>query len=912
MQYPIVFLFLLMACTELQGQCNIVTDCADIEDQHTISVITQSSGLLATTHTSCFSSADVISDVSLPNFVGDAIVFYVGMEIADSTAYIFISADSEIYRRDRIINVYSFEGGCDESVLVNSTIDDRSPEVVGMKVTDGMDYFIEVIVPHDTDIDVDSMIVRVSGVSRLEFCEPSNLDGSNDNYKFTVVYRSLGDAEPFYYPNEYVEILIEYNYTLNLVNNPQWLHTVVPTFGAGWIREGVTSGTVSIESTLGNEPLWIEPDEQCGTVVSRDLPYYCLYHDEAGVLKMCNLLTESCPCSDHTIEAGDVLPESWAFSRNPSNCDSTCSQSSKWGIGFTKVNAAIRYQLRVANDTDASRDLRVGIQNFSDAITGCFDPNYDICIPSITNWGPRWEVVDRNLPYGFLSSDKDRVCKGDSVKIMVDLENLSPSTILVHATNILGLSTGIENVGVITDTTFIIEVQNPTDTIIPVLFQLLRIDGQDSLLLDSVTVEFLPQLSIEAINTETCFGDCAEVTIANNQETNLELNWNDGSTDSSNIICPFDEVTISAYGSECMDRDTIIATLSLFDEINATFILPRKLCQNNIQDSEAYIIIVDTVIGGSPPYVLNWTVPGDLLLRDTFVEGKYAGVFMEESIVADLFVSLTILDNVGCQKTKRIIVPVLKDTLVEIDFVCQDGIFNINDPDFVLHLPRQDRPIESVDWLRLSGIEGVVLNDTTFILNEEESVAEGITTFVQALVHFTDGCVIRVNYRFEFFNGDRDFDFRVDDFEVDFTPITTAGIETITWIFGDGSSSTDFFPTHIYAEIGEYEVVMTIIDACNEHTKAQTVIITGTPVEEVVSSHIKVFPVPASDELAIISTLEQGFDIILYDVEGRIVKRAQSITARLELNVQDLPEGVYLLRIQEDTEVTVHNVVILR
>ncbi len=49
------------------------------------------------------------------------------------------------------------------------------------------------------------------------------------------------------------------------------------------------------------------------------------------------------------------------------------------------------------------------------------------------------------------------------------------------------------------------------------------------------------------------------------------------------------------------------------------------------------------------------------------------------------------------------------------------------------------------------------------------------------------------------------------------------------WNFGDGSTSTDANPTHIYAEDGTYTVILTATNACGSHTAAQQLTISTQP-----------------------------------------------------------------------------------
>jgi PKD domain/Glucose / Sorbosone dehydrogenase len=49
------------------------------------------------------------------------------------------------------------------------------------------------------------------------------------------------------------------------------------------------------------------------------------------------------------------------------------------------------------------------------------------------------------------------------------------------------------------------------------------------------------------------------------------------------------------------------------------------------------------------------------------------------------------------------------------------------------------------------------------------------------------------------------------------------------WSFGDGATSTDVNPTHVYSERGEFEVLLVVVDALNQKQEKHDVVVIGTP-----------------------------------------------------------------------------------
>jgi PKD repeat protein len=72
------------------------------------------------------------------------------------------------------------------------------------------------------------------------------------------------------------------------------------------------------------------------------------------------------------------------------------------------------------------------------------------------------------------------------------------------------------------------------------------------------------------------------------------------------------------------------------------------------------------------------------------------------------------------------------------------------------------------------------------------------------------------------------FTYTVDENEVTFTN-TSTNADTYSWDFGDGNTSTEENPIHIYAADGLYTVILTATNACGSTTSQQSVLIQTEP-----------------------------------------------------------------------------------
>lgn len=158
------------------------------------------------------------------------------------------------------------------------------------------------------------------------------------------------------------------------------------------------------------------------------------------------------------------------------------------------------------------------------------------------------------------------------------------------------------------------------------------------------------------------------------------------------------------------------------------------------------------------------------------------------------------------------------------------------------------------------------------------------------------------------------------------------------WNFGDGTSSTDPYPTHFYASGGPYTLCLTMSDASNcTATYCDSVSvdangiyngIVGTPNnnrsgftinvlqqlptaihEQENMDALELWPNPVSDaiNISLIASHSSRLQLSVLDLNGRLVKSNSNAIAtgnnRFSLPVNDLESGMYLLRISDGNNV---------
>ncbi len=76
----------------------------------------------------------------------------------------------------------------------------------------------------------------------------------------------------------------------------------------------------------------------------------------------------------------------------------------------------------------------------------------------------------------------------------------------------------------------------------------------------------------------------------------------------------------------------------------------------------------------------------------------------------------------------------------------------------------------------------------------------------------------------------------------------------------------------------------------------------------VLSVSCQIFPNPFNSTLSII-TEKTAKNILIYDVFGRLVKNQPVSETQIDLNLEGLSEGVYLLRLDYGDDISTHRIV---
>ena len=143
--------------------------------------------------------------------------------------------------------------------------------------------------------------------------------------------------------------------------------------------------------------------------------------------------------------------------------------------------------------------------------------------------------------------------------------------------------------------------------------------------------------------------------------------------------------------------------------------------------------------------------------------------------------------------------------------------------------------------------------------------------------------------------GEADFSFEGTDLTIDFTDNSPEGSSWF-WDFGDGNTSNEQNPTHTYETFGEYSVTLTVDGGCSI-TINVPVGLTSTN-NQASDFGFSFYPNPTRDILVVENELfaTKQMSVRLVDATGKLVVNEQFVGSRIEVGVDQLPSGIYFLR----------------
>ena len=148
---------------------------------------------------------------------------------------------------------------------------------------------------------------------------------------------------------------------------------------------------------------------------------------------------------------------------------------------------------------------------------------------------------------------------------------------------------------------------------------------------------------------------------------------------------------------------------------------------------------------------------------------------------------------------------------------------------------------------------------------------------------------------------------------VEFTDCSLNFPTTWNWDFGDGAISDEQNPAHIYEEPGMYSVTLIVANEIGIDTIINEgyieILITGVNINTELSD-ILIYPNPASDQLRISAKGE--VDVYIYSIKGRLLIKEEDMSSAQAIDIKNLVNGNYVIKIISDDQIFTTKLNVLR
>ena len=123
---------------------------------------------------------------------------------------------------------------------------------------------------------------------------------------------------------------------------------------------------------------------------------------------------------------------------------------------------------------------------------------------------------------------------------------------------------------------------------------------------------------------------------------------------------------------------------------------------------------------------------------------------------------------------------------------------------------------------------------------------------------------------------------------------TTAGLDSLVWNYGDGTSGSGTSALHTYTATGTYTVCVTAYSSCGNDVACHTVVVSTMGVAALSLADVQVYPNPVSDELHIVGVPENT-SYRLLNITGVLIQQGTLEEGRNTLSMKGFESGVYVL-----------------
>jgi len=141
----------------------------------------------------------------------------------------------------------------------------------------------------------------------------------------------------------------------------------------------------------------------------------------------------------------------------------------------------------------------------------------------------------------------------------------------------------------------------------------------------------------------------------------------------------------------------------------------------------------------------------------------------------------------------------------------------------------------------------------------------------------------------------------------------SSGSVSWLWDFGDGDTSTDENPIHVYNELGDYTLTLTAISSEGCEDKDTMTLGVVTDIEDPNNQDIKIYPNPVKTGYLLLNlvSLDDDVEINLFNPVGvRVLTVGPIKNGETLVDVSLLPNGVYILNVRTSNKSVVRKIIV--
>ena len=113
------------------------------------------------------------------------------------------------------------------------------------------------------------------------------------------------------------------------------------------------------------------------------------------------------------------------------------------------------------------------------------------------------------------------------------------------------------------------------------------------------------------------------------------------------------------------------------------------------------------------------------------------------------------------------------------------------------------------------------------------------------------------------------------------------------WDFGDGSTSTEVSPAHVFTTPGTYTVCLTLYSDCGETTNCNTIVVNNLSIQENYWNYLQVYPNPTNGIVHFTLHHPDFREVRIFDVVGKEILAKNIENSNLKIDLSSMSNGSY-------------------